>query len=235
MITFTEGQLTSKSSNDPLINLQPRGGNLSEVVTGSGDTQNFFSNVGTAYAKVNDAGTWDTITITEAKASQLGAAVLNVTVDMTKDFQFNWDLQIYNNSGTYTADGLGFTFHPLYRPGEVITDSQGGASYTLPEVFGRRPSTGAVTSADEPENGQNLRSTGMAGGNLGITDLMNAIGFKVDTYGNYSAISKVPNTPYGSSSHLGSVYSSEDGSNLPEGAFVVNDILGTVKDYILPG
>ncbi|BDR59216.1 BspA family leucine-rich repeat surface protein [Xylocopilactobacillus apicola] len=150
---------------------------------------------------VNENWTWDSVTLNDAKKNQLGAVSLNSTVDMTKDFTFRWDLRIEPSSSSRLSDGIGFVLHPLYKPGEVIMGSQGENSYVLPAVFGREDGVTPVTDVNSRHNGQNIRSIGKNGGNLGISDLMNAIGFKVDTYYNYNSAPELTGTPYGSSLH----------------------------------
>ncbi|BDR57093.1 BspA family leucine-rich repeat surface protein [Xylocopilactobacillus apis] len=183
--------------------IQPRSG-LSPINIGSGDSQNFFATVGSAVAKVNDDGTWDTILINEPISWQVGAVTLNSTVDMSQDFNFSWDLKIDRPSWTYLCDGLGFSLHPLYRPGDKIVDSLEKIDYILPSIFGRHSDGSSVTSSSDLDIGQNLHSIGYSGSQLGISDLMNAIAFKIDTYldgSNLVGLNYIPGTPYGSSQH----------------------------------
>ncbi|BDR58492.1 BspA family leucine-rich repeat surface protein [Xylocopilactobacillus apicola] len=234
------GQLANSSRSafvEPGSLIKPRSG-LSPINVGLGDTQNFFATVGTAVSKVNDNGTWDTIQINEAKSYQVGAVTLNSTLDMTKDFNFSWDLKIEPPTWTFLCDGIGFVLHPLYKSGERIIDSKGSPDYILPLVFGRHSDNSSVTLSDDVDNGQNIHSLGYSGGNLGISDLMNAIGFKVDTYNDDSSIvgiNYIHGTPYGSQSHsLTQVLDIDDvfayGSpwnvNNTYGAFVTTDSNG---------
>ncbi|BDR57924.1 BspA family leucine-rich repeat surface protein [Xylocopilactobacillus apicola] len=224
--------------------IQPRGsGSQTPVSMGPGDSQNFFATVGSAVAKVNDDGTWDTISINEPKYYQVGAVTLNATVDMTKDFNFSWNLKIERSSLAFLADGLGFIFHPLYSPGETITDLQGGSPYVLPAVFGRHSDTTPVTTTDDPDLGQNIHSIGINGGDLGISDIMNAISFKIDT--NYNGVmgTRVANTPYGSTSHYLDVdrypddyYAGTTSGGVANGSFVTTDNTGfsSASQYSAP-
>ncbi|BDR55510.1 BspA family leucine-rich repeat surface protein [Xylocopilactobacillus apis] len=224
--------------------IQSRGsGDLTPVSIGPGDSQNFFATVGSAVAKVNDDGTWDTISINEPKYYQVGAVTLNATVDMTQDFNFSWNLKIERSSVAFLADGLGFIFHPMYSPGETITDLNGGAPYVLPAVFGRHSDTTPVTTAADPDLGQNIHSIGINGGDLGISDIMNAISFKIDT--NYNGIigTRTPNTPYGSTSHRLDIdrhpddyYAGTAAGGVSNGSFVTTDNTGfsSASQYSAP-
>ncbi|BDR59287.1 BspA family leucine-rich repeat surface protein [Xylocopilactobacillus apicola] len=202
---------------------------LQPITTEPGETQFFFSTFGNASAQLNENGKWDTIEITKPILWQRGAAVLNTSVDMTQDFTFNWDLKI-DRGTTDLADGLGFSFHPIYKPGQTILDSQGGDSYVLPEVFGRHSNTTPVTSATDPDNGQKIHSLGLSGGDLGFSDLMNVIGFKIDTYFNTPNGRKQPGTSYGNPGHAVN-YLSNDDETTPFGAFVETDNTG----FAMPG
>ncbi|BDR55493.1 BspA family leucine-rich repeat surface protein [Xylocopilactobacillus apis] len=223
--------------------IQSRGAGQTPVSMGPGDSQNFFATVGSAVAKVNDDGTWDTISINEPKYYQVGAVTLNATVDMTKDFNFSWNLKIDRSSVAFLADGLGFIFHPLYSPGETITDLQGGTSYVLPGIFGRHSDTTAVTSATDPDNGQNIHSIGINGGDLGISDIMNAISFKIDTAYNGVMGTRTPNTPYGSPRHYLDIdrypddyYAGTTAGGSTNGSFVTTDNTGfsSASQYSAP-
>ncbi|BDR59074.1 BspA family leucine-rich repeat surface protein [Xylocopilactobacillus apicola] len=216
------------TNNNPVLpevnpmRIQPRDG-ISPVTVGVGDSQNFFAPVGSARVNVNPDGTWGTVVITNS-TKQLGAVSLNATVDMTKNFNFNWDLQIIPGAAT-GADGLGFAFHPIYRPGDRVTGTHGMSSYTLPSVFGRHADAtqSPVTYASDPDNGQTVHSLGLRGGCLGVSDLMNALAFKVDTH--FNGLDYLPmypsmqSTPYGDSTyHLLDQYSK------PDDRFVYNNI-----------
>lgn len=215
MQAFTGGgQLANYSESDfsdlssPQNKIQPFGaGDARKVTIGSGDMQNFFSTVGTAEAKVNDEGVWDAITLNEPLRYQVGAVTVNSTIDMTENFSFSWDLKIEPATWTYLCDGIAFSIHPIYRPGDTVVDLKGNsAQFTLPGVLGRHADGSPVTSSGDPDLGQNIRSLGYNGGNLGISDLMNAIAFKIDTFCNndpvlYPIPSIIPGTFYGSTEH----------------------------------
>lgn len=94
------------------------------------------------------------------------------------------------SAGTAIGDGLGFVLHPLYKPGENRIDSRTGdtTAALLPKYFGRLANLSAINSDPGDGNkqflGQTIVSPGVAGGDLGMNDLMNVIGFKIDTYKN---------------------------------------------------
>ena len=179
------------------------GSSLNPIKFNKEDTQNFFSPVGTATVDYLSTGSWSTINLNPDQKSQLGAVTLNTAIDMTQDFHFSWYVKISHTNFSFDdkgpGDGIGFVLHPLYKPGENIT----GSSQTLPPYFGRHSKDrSSVTTANDPENGQNLNSIGLQGGNLGISDLMNAFGFKIDTYYNqYENTYKLINYYYGYSGH----------------------------------
>ena len=179
------------------------GSSLNPIKFNKEDTQNFFSPVGTATVDYLSTGSWSTINLNPDQKSQLGAVTLNTAIDMTQDFHFSWYVKISHTNFSFDdkgpGDGIGFVLHPLYKPGENIT----GSSQPLPTYFGRHSKDrSSVTTANDPENGQNLNSIGLQGGNLGISDLMNAFGFKIDTYYNqYENTYKLINYYYGYSGH----------------------------------
>lgn len=138
-------------------------------------SQDFFSPVGDTVIDTDSDGNWSNITLTPAAGYKKGAVTLNTRIDMTQDFSFNWQVQMKssttNPSPTTIADGIGFALHPTYAAGDL------GPAQTVP---------------------QNINSIGLAGGNLGTADLMNAIGFKLDSYFNWgSDPNGDPNSPYG--------------------------------------
>ncbi|BDR58038.1 lectin-like domain-containing protein [Xylocopilactobacillus apicola] len=236
---FRGGHLANSFGNDLL---QPKLERiLDPISTLPNETQYFFSAVGESVVLLNDNGNWDSIEITKPIQSQNGGAVLNTALDMTKDFTFSWDLK-FDSGNSYIANGLGFVLHPLYRPKETVIDSQGGPSITLPAVIGRKfPGNLAVTDPNDPMNGQTLRSLGPGGGYLGISDLMNAIGFKINTYYVYNNYQrpKQEGTYYGHRNHFDvggmGFYGITDEESLegmtprvhtPYGAFVSTDNTG---------
>ena len=179
------------------------GSSLNPIKFNKEDTQNFFSPVGTATVDYSSTGDWGIINLNPDQKSQLGAVTMNTAIDMTQDFHFSWYVKISHTNFSFDdkgpGDGIGFVLHPLYKPGENIT----GSSQPLPSYFGRHSKDrSSVTTANDPENGQNLNSIGLQGGNLGISDLMNAFGFKIDTYYNqYETNYKLINYYYGYSGH----------------------------------
>ena len=210
------------------------------VIFDADDTQNFFSTTGTATVDYSPTGSWGTINLNPDQKKQTGAVTLNTAIDMTQDFHFSWKVRILAADTKNLGDGIGFVLHPLYKPGENIT----GSSQPLPPYFGRHSKDGSsVTTANDPENGQNLNSIGLNGGNLGISDLMNAFGFKIDTYNNtYRGDGGImTNTFYGDSGHASAsynVYGQKDfdknyiSYSNPYGAFVTTDYTGysTIDD-----
>ena len=212
------------------------------VIFDADDTQNFFSTTGTATVDYSPTGSWGTINLNPDQKDQTGAVTLNTAIDMTQDFHFSWKVKISSSLNNPLGDGIGFVLHPLYKPGENITVSSSNNSQTLPLYFGRHSKDGSsVTTANDPENGQNLNSIGLNGGNLGISDLMNAFGFKIDTYNNdyrWDGGSS-SNTFYGDSGHTSyNVYGQKDfdenyiSYSNPYGAFVTTDYTGysTIDD-----
>ncbi|MFC0290743.1 BspA family leucine-rich repeat surface protein [Bombilactobacillus bombi] len=164
--------------------------------------------------------------------SKVGAVTLNTLIDVSKDFHFSWKIKI--SAKSIPADGIGFVMHPIYKPGQLI-DPNSSSGKTFPNIFGRHSDGTAVTDPGDSYNGQTIHSLGVAGGNLGIGDLMNAIGFKIDTYhndvnGNYGTnITSEEGTYYGSTSHdKAVVYGTPDPKSLkkPFGAFVTTDSTG---------
>lgn len=190
------------------------------------DTQNFFSTIGTAQVTPNDDGTWGDISLNEDAENQVGAVSLNMRLNMSKDFHFAWQVKI-NPHDDYPADGIGFTFHPTYAKGETsITDNQSGGNHKLASQFGR-------DDTGKPNNsGQTLHSLGLKGGNLGISDLMNVIGFKIDPHNN-DGMGTQANTSYGNANHgdgTGNVFGDPDPNidamGTPYASFVDTDYTG---------
>lgn len=95
--------------------------------------------------------------------SKLGAVTLNTAIDMTQDFHFSWEVKIsYSNYWDGPGDGIGFVLHPLYKPGEKITDLSSNNGQFLPTYFGRYINkAGHLVAVEDPNNlynGQNLNS-----------------------------------------------------------------------------
>ncbi|BDR58062.1 lectin-like domain-containing protein [Xylocopilactobacillus apicola] len=243
---FRGGDLTNSFGNGFLQpKIEP---DLDPISTLPNETQYFFSALGESVVQLNDNGNWDSIEITKPIQSQNGGAALNTALDMTKDFTFSWDLK-FTPGNSYLANGLGFVLHPLYRPNETVIDSQGGPSITLPAVIGRKfPGNLAVTDPNDPMNGQTLRSLGPGGGYLGISDLMNAVAFKINTYYVESGYNrpKQEGTYYGSPSHYDvgrmGFYGVTDyqeplikKGQMPYGAFISTDNTGYSSKPYYPG
>ena len=213
------------------------GSSLNPIKFNKEDTQNFFSPTGSANVEYSSTGDWGIINLNNDEQHKLGAVTLNTAIDMTQDFHFSWKVKI-SASGSEYGDGIGFALHPLYKPGEKITDlGSNNNSQTLPSYFGRYINeAGKLAAVKDPNNlynGQNLNSIGLQGGNLGISDLMNAFGFKIDTYYNqYGSTNPPKGGIYGSDSHAGyNVYGQFDSSILnssacPYGAFVTTNYNG---------
>ncbi|ERL64702.1 lectin-like domain-containing protein [Schleiferilactobacillus shenzhenensis] len=175
--------------------------------------QNYFTPTGTVnnsqtyipYISTDQNGNWSNIGLTDGNTqSQVGAVTLNTRIDMTKDFNFAWEVraqQVSQASG-YTGDGIGFTLHPTY------TEAHNGVV-------------------------QDLYALGISGGYLGSSDLMNAMGFKIDTNnwflnkgasafgGNVSSSpqttgssGQIPGTYYGDQSHVSGWDSSKGQTSL---------------------
>ena len=208
------------------------GSSLNPIKFNKEDTQNFFSPTGSANVEYSSTGGWGIINLNNDEQRKLGAVTLNTAIDMTQDFHFSWEVKI-SASGIEYGDGIGFALHPLYKPGENIT----GSSQPLPPYFGRYINeAGKLAAVKDPNNlynGQNLNSIGLQGGNLGISDLMNAFGFKIDTYYNrYGSTNPPKGGIYGSDSHADyNVYGQFDSSILnssacPYGAFVTTNYNG---------
>ena len=214
------------------------GSSLNPIKFNKEDTQNFFSPTGSATVEPSSTGGWGIINLNNDEQSKLGAVTLNTAIDMTQDFHFSWEVKIsYSDYSNGPGDGIGFALHPLYKPGEKITDLGSNYSQTLPSYFGRyineAGKLAAVKDSNNLYNGQNLNSIGLQGGNLGISDLMNAFGFKIDTYYNqYGSTNPPKGGIYGSDSHAGyNVYGQFDSSILnssacPYGAFVTTNYNG---------
>ncbi|NUG38865.1 hypothetical protein GYT97_03100 [Lactobacillus mellis] len=211
------------------------GSSLNPIQFNKEDTQNFFSPVGSATVQPSSTGGWGTINLNNDESFKLGAVTLNTTIDMTKDFNFFWKVKIsYSNYWDGPGDGIGFVLHPLYKPGDTITDQDTHYYQQLPNCFGRNVDNSPVLNSSDPHNGQNLNSIGIKGGNLGISDLMNAFGFKIDTYFNKYGSSNPPkNGIYGTNFHTDyNVYGQFDSSILnydwqcPYGAFVTTNYNG---------
>lgn len=211
------------------------GSSLNPIKFNKEDTQNFFSPVGSATVQPSSTGGWGTINLNNDESFKLGAVTLNTTIDMTKDFNFFWKVKIsYSNYWDGPGDGIGFVLHPLYKPGDTITDQDTHYYQQLPNCFGRNVDNSPVLNSSDPHNGQNLNSIGIKGGNLGISDLMNAFGFKIDTYFNKYGSSNPPkNGIYGTNFHTDyNVYGQFDSSILnydwqcPYGAFVTTNYNG---------
>lgn len=209
------------------------GSSLNPIKFNKEDTQNFFSPTGSATVEYSPTGDWGIINLNNDEQRKLGAVTLNTAIDMTQDFHFSWKVKI-SASGIEYGDGIGFALHPLYKPGEKITDLSSNNSQFLPPYFGRYiDKTGQLVAVEDPNNlynGQNINSIGLQGGNLGISDLMNAFGFKIDTYYNrYGSTNPPKGGIYGSDSHAGyNVYGQFDSSILnssacPYGAFVTTN------------
>ena len=214
------------------------GSSLNPIKFNKEDTQNFFSPTGSANVEYSSTGGWGIINLNNDEQRKLGAVTLNTAIDMTQDFHFSWEVKIsYSNYWDGPGDGIGFVLHPLYKPGEKITDLSSNNSQFLPPYFGRYINeAGKLAAVKDPNNlynGQNLNSIGLQGGNLGISDLMNAFGFKIDTYYNqYGSTNPPKNGIYGSDSHADyNVYGQFDSSILnssacPYGAFVTTNYNG---------
>ena len=214
------------------------GSSLNPIKFNKEDTQNFFSPTGSATVQPSSTGGWGTINLNNDEKSKLGAVTLNTAIDMTQDFHFSWEVKIsYSNYWDGPGDGIGFVLHPLYKPGEKITDLSSNNSQFLPPYFGRYINeAGKLAAVKDPNNlynGQNLNSIGLQGGNLGISDLMNAFGFKIDTYYNqYGSTNPPRGGIYGSDFHADyNVYGQFDSSILnssacPYGAFVTTNYNG---------
>ena len=214
------------------------GSSLNPIQFNKEDTQNFFSPVDAATVDYSSMGSWGTINLNPDQFNQRGAVTLNTAIDMTKDFSFSWQIKISHKTLSYDdnrgpGDGIGFVLHPLYKPGENITDLSSNNSRFLPYYFGRHSKDGSpVTDANDSENGQNLNSIGIKGGNLGISDLMNAFGFKIDTYYNkYEDLPMIVSDYYGYDYHSKyNVYGQLDKvvTNIPKPyvSFVTTDYTG---------
>lgn len=165
-------------------------------------SQDFFSPTGDTVIDTDSDGNWSNITLTPAVANKKGAVTLNTKIDMTQDFSFNWEVRMKPSAtdpSSTIADGIGFALHPTYTKQELGPDQ---------------------TTAQE------INSIGLDGGNLGIADLMNVIGFKLDSYYNAGAL-ELNGTYYNDSGHndksFGDAYSTSDNridgvpdSNIPQ-------------------
>lgn len=176
------------SSLLPLSQLAPPGSNLdpTRIYIGAEQTQDFFTPQGFATVKTDDAGRWSKISLTNDVINQYetGVITLNTRIDMTHDFSFSWQVQMQKGAGAIAmADGIGFALHPIYA---------------------------ANSGADQPGK-QDMTAYGRTGGNLGTADLMNAFGFKLDSFYNSARpTGPVANTGFGSALHKGDAYAAPD-------------------------
>lgn len=132
-----------------------------QVNIGDNQSQDFFAPTGDAKIYTDADGNWSQIWLTPALAYKKGAVTLNTRIDMTQDFSFNWQVLMkasVDSPSATMADGIGFALHPTYTANEL------GPNQTFAQA---------------------LNSIGSAGGNLGTADLMNAFGFKLDSYWNW--------------------------------------------------
>ncbi|MGL5899217.1 MAG: lectin-like domain-containing protein [Lactobacillaceae bacterium] len=139
------------------------GSSLNPIKFNKEDTQNFFSPTGSATVEPSSTGGWGIINLNNDEQSKLGAMTLNTAIDMTQDFHFSWEVKIsYSNYWDGPGDGIGFVLHPLYKPGEKITDLSSNNSQFLPTYFGRYINKAghlvAVEDLNNLYNGQNLNS-----------------------------------------------------------------------------
>lgn len=192
-ISSSATEQNSQSFNQALQRLQGRdaGGNDNDAIEIQDNSANdFFTPWGSAQVLANEDGSWNEISINDAKQFLRGSVNLNTTLDMSQSFNLSWLVKIDRSAGTAIGDGLGFVLHPLYKPGENRIDSRTGDinSTLLPKYFGRLANLSAINSDPGDGNkqflGQTIVSPGVAGGDLGMNDLMNVIGFKIDTYKN---------------------------------------------------
>lgn len=190
-------------------------------------TQDFFSSAGDTVITTDAEGHWSNMQLTPLQKYKTGAVTLNMRIDMTKGFHFNWqvkDQAPVNSDGTqgHLGDGIGFALHPVYL-------------------------AGVTTPANEAEMGtgqtisQDLHSVGNTGGNLGIADLMNVIGFKIDAaYNNgFAKPASYDNTFFHDPLHLqtqaggtmvgGDAYSTAD--NIIDGSKVDTFPTDTLGDF----
>lgn len=167
------------------------------VNIGDSQSQDFFSPQGSTVISTDSDGNWSNIGLTPTEITKAGAVTLNMRIDMTHDFSFNWQVQMKAGSNPI-ADGIGFALHPTYKIGDLSPDQKVA---------------------------QDIHAIGHPGGNLGTADLMNAFGFKLDSYFNYGRDPGTPgvnysgpiaNTYYGDDSHYyltggeGDVYGDAD-------------------------
>lgn len=115
------------------------------------------------------------IILTENKANQHGAISLNAPIDLQKTAFLDFGVRISADKKQSLGDGIGFVFFPIYHPGD---------NKQLPDVFGRNDDGTPVKDKSDQWNGQLLQSLGLKGAYFGIGDLMDAIGFKIDTHYN---------------------------------------------------
>lgn len=139
------------------------GSSLNPIKFNKEDTQNFFSPTGSATVEPSSTGGWGIINLNNDEQSKLGAMTLNTAIDMTQDLHFSWEVKIsYSNYWDGPGDGIGFVLHPLYKPGEKITDLSSNNSQFLPTYFGRYINKAghlvAVEDLNNLYNGQNLNS-----------------------------------------------------------------------------
>lgn len=151
-------------------------GFTSQVNIGSNQTQDFFSAHGNAVINSDETGAWDNMQLTDSRVGQIGAVTLNTRIDMLSDFSFTWQVQMLKTA-SIIADGIGFVLHPTYTENEVK------------EMGNLNPIA------------QQIDSIGKAGGNLGTADLMNAFGFKLDSWYNGGYRRSIPGTFFGSTLH----------------------------------
>lgn len=219
--------LSSDFSN-PFRNIGTRSSTNNAVEISESSANDFFTPRGDAKVNSDANGNWNTIEINPLEIYKRGAVNLNTTVDMTKDFHFQWQIKIARRTVPDkwgTGDGLGFILHPLYKIGEHSRkDIRGGGMYTLPDIFGRNSQGIPVTSGTDTDAGQKISSLGLSGGQLGFNDLMNSMGFKIDTYYNVADFNEgKKNGWYGSNADAGKI---DPSNQVPFGSFMNTDYTG---------
>lgn len=159
--TVLDAMVPLLQANQVTQQLLASGPSGNQVNIGDNQSQDFFAPTGDAKIYTDADGNWSQIRLTPALAYKKGAVTLNTRIDMTQDFSFNWQVLMkasVDSPSATMADGIGFALHPTYTANEL------GPSQTVVQA---------------------LNSIGSAGGNLGTADLMNAFGFKLDSYWNW--------------------------------------------------
>lgn len=97
MISASATEQNSQSFNQALQRLQGRdaGGNDNDAIEIQDNSANdFFTPWGSAQVLANEDGSWNEISINDAKQFLRGSVNLNTTLDMSQSFNLSWLVKI---------------------------------------------------------------------------------------------------------------------------------------------